>query len=108
MIFTLLGCVIDSVCCDGDDKIINDNGTVSIEISDSNIISKYISPLCESEITHNNVFLNFRENPINGRCELGSITFGNWTCDVGNNILDEVTELNIDELYHSMCERIML
>lgn len=106
--FALLGFVIDSVCCEGVEKIINDNETVvSIEITDSNIIRKYISPLCEFEI-HGNVFLNFRENPINGRCELGSITFGNWTCDVGNNILDEVTELNIDELYHSMCERIML
>lgn len=105
MIFTLLGYVLDVY--GGEEKIINDNGTVSIEISDGNIIRKYVSPLCEYEIDCDNILLNFGENP-NGRCELSSISFGNWTYDVSNKILDEVTELNIDELYHTMCERIML
>ena len=108
MIFTLLGYVIDGLNR-GDEKIVNDNETVSIVISDRSIIKNFVSPLCDNHINDKDiVVLNFRENLINHRCELYSITFGRWTCEVSNNILDEVAELSINELYHTMCERIML
>lgn len=119
-IFTLLGNIIDGLWY-GDIKKNRVQDGVDIEISDHNIINKYILPVCEDsadnwqEVIENDewytVTLNFRKNP--HKNELKSITFTNSLgqnaiCEVGDNLLDLLCYDYLDSLYFELCSEIML
>ena len=106
-IFEFLGWVIDNVDCL--EKNSTSDNAVIIVIENDNVIHNYLHCICgfiPNEI--HRVTVIFKENSNNNRCELHTVKFGNWTCVVRENILNEVTDRNLNELYYQMCEIIML
>lgn len=107
-IFALLGLILDKMC---EDEIIN--GTVIIK--DRSIINNYIVPIISEDIHIDNnsiVTLKFGKNPCCRRGELQNILIENegkplTTVEVGDAILDILTDSRMDEIYFSICDEII-
>lgn len=107
-IFALLGHILDKIC---EDEIIN--GTVVIR--DRSIINNYIVPIVSEDIHIDNnsiVTLKFGKNPYCHRGELQNILIENegkppTTVEVGDTILDILTDSRMDEIYFSICDEII-
>ena len=116
-IFALLGIILDSIS-NGD--VILENNAVCI--TDIDTISAYVMPLCTDQVGEcyhiiengrwYQVVLTFSKDTFCHRGILQSIRFENSegdavTCDVAENILNELTEKCADEIYFEICDRIM-
>ena len=115
-IFALLGIIMDDFMNDGDSKIINDDGTISISVDNENLIHCFILPVCDSQSGYclgDTVLLNFAKNPCNNRGTLDSISFVS-KCgvkimhSVKQELINRLTENALDELYYQICDEIML
>ena len=114
-IFIILGQVLDSFVLNGESKFKNEDGTVNIESDDVHIV--YDCAVNFSDDTDNEwqrVVLTFRINPNCGKGELNWVTFYNLTTgeskiyEVGNLILECISESGLHNLYFKICEDIML
>lgn len=120
-IFSLLGIVVDYLRCEEIERNKVDNG-VNIEVSGCDLILKYTLLLCEDyandwcPIVNNGTWhtttLNFRKNPHN-KGELRSITFENSlgqnvVCEVGDDLLETLSDEIQDGLYFELCDEIIL
>ena len=119
-IFTLLGIVVDKIAQLG--GVPRTKDTVYFDIDDTDIIGKYVLPLCDDETeNHYQVIENgewykatlvFARNDRNTRGELSSIIFFNSegdeaTCKVGEGICAELASDCTDELYYQICDKIL-
>lgn len=122
-IFTLLGKIIDDIRL-GEIKNRVDNG-VDIDINIRDIGEDYLLSLCEDSVdvcdkirneNRDTVTLGFRKNP-QGRGELKTVAFESSSgqtagqivvCEIGEKILESVSEDYFDCLYFELCDEIML
>lgn len=114
-IFVILGQVLDSFVLNGESKSKGEDCNVSVE-SDS----EYIVCDCAANFINDTscewhkVILTFRKNPDCGKGELNWVTFYNLTtgesktCEVGDLILESISESGLHSLYFKICEEIML
>lgn len=115
---TLLGFILDQILTEDVDKEERD-GCVFVTIEDGEIIDRIIVPLCGTyadEYLVDSVWLTaklkFGENPNCHKGELQSITLESADgdivdCEVGETLLDELSAAVLDDVYFTMCSKIM-
>lgn len=120
-IISLLGQLHDEVWLRSNNKIVMDNNNVGVIILSSNLIKKFIIPVCEDVIGEkisiikkgkwHKALLMFGRNQYNNRPELQSVTLesaygDSYTCNMKDRILTILASDEKDELYFSLCKEI--
>lgn len=112
-VFTLLGYILDQ-----DVEKEEADGIVTVTIDDSEVIARIIAPICnaytDEYITGSwyQAKLTFGKNLYCNKGEIKSITFEDsyresLTCEIGEDILDNLTDDVMDDIYFEMCDKIM-
>lgn len=114
-IFYILGQVLDSFVLNGESKFKENDGTVNIESDDVHMVYTCAMNFdVDTDEEWNKVVLTFRKNPDCGKGELNWITFYNLATgdykvyEIGNLILENISESGLGSLYFKICENIML
>lgn len=114
-IFVILGQVLDSFVLNGEGKFKENDGTVNIESDDVHMVYTCAMNFdVDTDKEWNKVVLTFRKNPDCGKGELNWITFYNLVTgdykvyEIGDLILENISESGLGSLYFKICENIML
>lgn len=114
-IFAILGQVLDSFVLSGESKFKSEDGSVSVESDDVQIVCDCATNFGnDTDSEWQKVILTFRTNPDCGKGELNWVTFHNLTTgesktyEVGDLILEGISESGLHCLYFKICENIML
>ena len=123
-VFTVLGMILDSKienggCVSDSYCDVEDETVVYYEIDDSDVIKKYMLPLCSEKDQEESADQKFNLAEIRikkgsncrGQYELESITFMNkkgekFVFVISNRILQVVTQLCLDNIYFKLCNEL--
>lgn len=121
-VFTLLGMIMDGLMND-ELEVLSDGGYAEITIEDTDIIDRYIMPLCDDDEEERREVIDggswyqttliFGKNR-RGEGEIQIVRFENSVgdaidCEVGDHIISELATnyMLLDRLYHQICDEIM-